>query len=193
MASAAFATGTCLNVRSASDVLTTRAPLTRRACARRRRGASMQLPPPAQRELEPGLTEEQRGPEGYKWNPDFPGTLKPGTCADNFPLEDVLASGVYERMKYEEVDTDECRPVVHKPDVDLLEWLSREGRLIARDADEEDLEQTTTEVVDEDLEFADDDDKMLAYYSRQREGSAAGASADFGGFSESSTDTAPGF
>eukprot|EP00171_Calliarthron_tuberculosum_P008001 IDg8001t1 len=92
MASPAFVTGACVSARSASHAISGHVPrsntCTRRA---RSRGASMQLPPSSQRELEAELTEEQRGPKGYVWDKDFPGTLKPGTCKDNWPLEDVLA------------------------------------------------------------------------------------------------------
>lgn len=161
----------------------------------RRRRVTMQLPPPAIRKLEPELSPEQKGPPGYKWDPNYPGTMKPGSEKDNWPLEEVLASGVYERMKYVEVDTDECKPIIHKPDEDLLEWLSKKGRLLPPDADEDDIEMEdeTKVIADDELEYAEDDDKMLAYYSKQREGSAAGTSPDFGGFSESSTDDTRGF
>ncbi len=167
--------------------------LRRQRCAKR---ICMQLPPPGSH-WEPPLTAEQRGPENYKWDPNFPGTLKPGTCEDNWPLADVLASGVYERMVYQEFDTDECKPVIAEPDEDLLEWLAREGRLIPRDVSEDEFDvepdRHTVGITEEDLEYGDDDGKMLAYYSRQGEGSAAGSSTDFGGFSESFTDADAGF
>lgn len=164
--------------------------------SRRPRVPRMQLPPPGAIPSPP-LTEEQVGPPDYKWDPAYPGTLKPGSKEDNFPLDEVLASGVYERMQYQEYDTDACDPVIVEPDEDLLEWLAREGKLIPRNAteDEFDLEadRQATGITEEDLEYGEDDDKMLAYYSRQGEGSAAGASADFGGFAESYTDAGAGF
>lgn len=151
----------------------------------------MQIPPPGH--VEPPLTPEEKGPPGYKWNPDYPGTLKPGLAPDNFPLEEVLSSGVYERMEYQELEMDEKDMTIFAPDEDLLEWLAKEGRLIPRGASDDEFEteaeRQISGITEEDLDFADDDSKMIAYYSRQGEGSSAGASPDFGGFSESSGDT----
>lgn len=155
----------------------------------------MQLPPATQ--PEPPLSPEQVGPPDYKWDPAFPGTLKPGSVEDNYPLHKVLESDVYENMVYEELDMDDLSPVVFQPEEDLLEWLAKEGRLLPRgmtdDEFESEAEMQISGMSEEDLEFADDDSKMIAYYSRQGEGSAAGASADFGGFAESSSDIGPGF
>lgn len=147
------------------------------------RNVRMQRPPASQVELQPELPEGMRAPEGYKWDPDFPGTIKPGLSDDNYPLDEILQSGVYERMKYEEKDIDACEPIVHKTDEDLLEWLKKLGRLLPRDADVGD------DAVAEALAVADDDDNdedkaMLAYYSRQRDG--APTEGDFGGMSDSS-------
>lgn len=167
----------------------------RGTCARR--APRCQIPPP-NGYWEPPLSEEQRGPPRYAWDPTFPGTLKPGSVDDNFPLEKVLASDVYRRMEYVEMDIDERTPQVFPPDEDFLEWLAREGKLLPRGLSDDEFdteaEKQMTGITEEDLEFADDDSKMLAYYSRQGEGSAAGASSDFGGFSESSaSDATTGF
>lgn len=160
-----------------------------------RRLPTMQLPPPGQEG--PPLAEADRGPPEYKWDPDFPGTLKPGTVEDNFPLHRVLSSDVYENMVYQELDMDERCQEIFEPDDDLLEWLAKEGRLIPRDANNDDLDLDVdthiSSMSDDDLDFADDDSKMIAYYSRQGEGSTTGASSDFGGFSESSVDVDAGF
>lgn len=148
----------------------------------------MQIPPKDIRDIEPPLSADMAGPDTYKWDPNYPGTIKPGTHPENFPLADVLASGVYERMYYTEVDYDDCEPVIHEPDEDLLEWIAKQGRLLPRD---EDGDEPTVNVPDpeslaeDDLDFEQDDDKsMLEYYSRQRDGAAD--SSDFGGVSESS-------
>lgn len=136
------------------------------------------------------------GPPAYKWDPNFPGTLKPGSVDENYPLRAVLESDVYDNMVYEELDMDDRTPFVFPPEEDLLEWLAKEGRLLPRDVPEDEFdseaEKQISGITEEDLEFADDDSKMIAYYSRQGEGSAAGASSDFGGFAESSVDSAPG-
>lgn len=144
----------------------------------------MQLPPPDILALEPLLPKEMAGPPDYKWDPDFPGTIKPGQCEDNFPLEDVLNSGVYERMKYDERDIDECAPVIHEPDEDLLQWLAKEGRLLPRDVDIANNDEVlamkggVATVAEEDLaDFnnntgEEDDKSMLAYYSRQKDSPA---------------------
>lgn len=156
----------------------------------------MQLPP-ATNYWEPPLTEAQKGPAEYKWDPNYPGTLKPGLSEDNYPLEDVLNSGVYENMVFEETDMDDRTPLVFPLQEDLLEWLAKEGRLIPKDAADEDLdveaEKQIKGITEEDLEYNDDDDKMIAYYSKQGEGSALGASNDFGGFSESFIESPEGF
>lgn len=150
----------------------------------------MQLPPPNQ--YEPPLPEEERAPPDYKWDPDFPGTLKPGTVEDNYPLARVLASDVYENMVYEELDMDERCQDLFEPDEDFLEWLMKEGRLIPRNTENEDIEMEPDSQMDgiteDELGYGDDDSKMIAYYSRQGEGSVEGSSSDFGGFSESSAD-----
>lgn len=155
----------------------------------------MQLPPPDQ--YEPPLADSDLPPPDYKWDPDFPGTLKPGTVEDNFPLHSVLSSDVYENMKYEELDMDERCPDLFEPDEDLLEWLAKEGRLIGCDTENEDMEMESDAqidgIADDELGYGDDDSKMIAYYTRQGEGSVEGASPDFGGFSESSADVDPGF
>lgn len=147
----------------------------------------MQLPPDAATRGEPPLSDEQRGPENYVWDPTFPGTVKPGLALDDcFPLSEVLDSEVYERMVYQELDMYEICPEIHTPDKDLLEWLAAEGRLLAEDGEaDEDGNARMTGVTEEDLDFGDEDDKMLAYYSKQGEGSALGAGSDFGGIAES--------
>lgn len=150
----------------------------------------MQIPPFGQEE--PPLTKEERGPPDYKWDPNFPGTMKPGQVEDNFPLRKVLESDVYERMEYQELDADERDPHIFEPDEDLLEWLARHGRLIPRGASDDEFEMEAERqisgITEEDLDFADDDSQMIAYYSRQGEGTATGSSPDFGGFSESYSD-----
>lgn len=150
----------------------------------------MQLPPDHATRDVPPLDESQRGPDGYKWDPNFPGTLRPGLSMDDcFPLESVMNNGVYERMEYEELDMYAICDEIHKPDNDLLEWLAKEGRLLGDDGEVEgEAESQVAGVTEEDLDFSDEDDKMLAYYSKQGEGSSVGASSDFGGIAESSTD-----
>lgn len=153
------------------------------------RQPTMQLPPASHVErCEPPYSEDQIGPPDYKWDPAYPGTLKPGTVDDNFPLKRCLESDVYDNMKYEEYDIDERTPRVFAPEEDLLQWLSQQGRLLPRGLSDDEFdteaEKQMSGITEEDLEFADDDSKMIAYYSKQGEGSAAGASADFGGFAE---------
>lgn len=154
----------------------------------------MLVPPPY---YNPPLHEDDQPPPNYKWNPNFPGTMKPGLTPDNFPLEKVLASDVIDRMVYEEIDMDARTRHIFAPDDDLLEWIAKKGRLIPSDVANEDIEMepdTQLEgITEEDLDYADDDSKMIAYYSKQGEGSATGSSFDFGGFSESSMDNGAGF
>ncbi|CAN8073549.1 unnamed protein product [Agarophyton chilense] len=156
----------------------------------RPRRIQMQIPPPDFEE--PPLTALQKGPPGYRWNPDFPGTLKPGLEPDNYPLEEVMNSGVYERMEYTELDIDERDTRIFEPDEDFLEWLAKKGRLIPRGASDEEFEteaqRQISGITEEDLDFGDDDNRMIAYYSRQGEGTAQGAGQDFGGFSEPAVD-----
>lgn len=155
----------------------------------------MQLPPPGIYDV-PLSDEDIETPE-YRWQQEFPGTLKPGLVDDNFPLQRVLDSGVYKNMVYDEFDMDERYADIFEPDEDLLEWLAKEGRLIARDAGDEEFdteaETQISSIADDDLDYADDDSKMLAYYSRQSGRSSFGADLDFGGFSESTTDYDSGF
>lgn len=185
-------TGECANVllrgtsRTASRTCTARRP--RHAC---RLGAlRMQIPPDVETRFEPPLTEDHLGPPEYKWNPDFPGTIAPGIGQDDcFPLEQVLNSGVYENMVFEELDMYERTPEIFTPDEDLLEWLDKQGRLLNEDSEDwkldSDVEKQIAGVTEDDLDFSDDDDKMLAYYSRQGEGSSIGSGQDFGGIAES--------
>lgn len=156
----------------------------------RQRGATMQLPPASH--FEPPLSEEQRGPPDYKWDPAYPGTMKPGSVDDNYPLQRVLDSDVYEVMQYEELDIDDRTPRVFIPGEDMLHWLSNQGRLMPKDISDQDFEleaeKQMSAITEEDLEYGDDDTKMIAYYSKQGQGSAAGSGADFGGFADSSGD-----
>lgn len=155
----------------------------------------MQLPPAAHEE--PPLTDEEKGPPGYVWNPDFPGTLKPGTVNDNFPLEKVLASDVYERMQYEELEMDEIQTHIFQPDQDILQWLAENKRLLPRGVSDEEFEteaeRQISGITEEDLDYGEEDEKMIQYYYKQGEGNSAGAGTDFGGFAESSTDATAGF
>jgi hypothetical protein len=146
-----------------------------------------QVPPDWATRPEPPLDEDQRGPVGYVWDPNFPGTLKPGLKLDDcFPLEVVLDSEVYERMVYQELDKYAICPEIHSPDEDLLEWLAKEGKLLVEDEElEDEAQRQVMGVTEEDLDFSEEDDKMLAYYSKQGEGSSLGASSDFGGIAES--------
>lgn len=163
----------------------------RRLCPPRRPSrVTMQLPPDHETREVPPLDEDQRGPEDYDWDPNFPGTLRPGRALDDcFPLEEVMNSGVYERMVYQELDMYAICDEIHKPDEDMLEFLAKEGRLLGDDGDlEMEAERQVVGVTEEDLDFSDEDDKMLAYYSKQGEGSSVGASSDFGGIAESSID-----
>lgn len=157
----------------------------------------MQLPPEAFKKREPELSPEQRGPPDYNWNPDYPGTLKPGSVPDNFPLEKVLESDVYKNMVYQELDIDERDGEIFPLEEDLLEWMAKEGRLMSRGSDEEDgdgdVDKQITGITEEDLDYGEDDSRMIAYYSKQGEGNTAGASSDFGGFAESTGDLDGGF
>lgn len=156
-------------------------------CGRRRRASpTMQIPPDWKTRPEPPLDDLQKGPADYEWDPTFPGTLKPGRkLEDCFPLETVLESKVYERMVYEELDMYAINEDVHIPDDDLLAWLSREGRLLGGEEDDDEEGGKQAGVTEEELDFSEEDDKMLAYYSKQGEGSSVGASSDFGGMAES--------
>jgi hypothetical protein len=118
--------------------------------------------------------------------------MHPGIQQDDcFPLAEALASGVYDRIQFQELDLYERSSELFKIDEDLLEWLARENRFLSSDGDSDDLEADADKqlagVTEEDLDFADDDDKMLAYYSKQGEGSAVGAGSDFGGLADSSS------
>lgn len=164
-------------------------------CRRKQQPAqpSMLIPPSPM--PEPPLTDEQKGPPDYTWDENYPGTLKPGQVEENTPLDKVLASEVYENMVYEEMDIDERTPHVFTPDEDFLEWLAKEGRLIPRDIDDEDIEveKQMDGLAEDDLEYGDDDSKTIAYYSRQGSGASAGASSDFGGFAEPTINDDNGF
>jgi hypothetical protein len=152
--------------------------------------ARMQLPPHPAAWTEPPLTEEQRGPDTYIWDPNYVGTMHPGLGEpDCFPLDEVMTSGVYERMVYQELDRYERSPEIFQPDEDLLEWLVTVDRLLPRGMDDAELEMEAEKqvagITEEDLEFGEEDSRTLAYYSRQGEGSSLGASPDFGGLAES--------
>lgn len=162
---------------------------------RRGRGATM-LIPPAHYQLP--LTDEEKLSDDYKWDPSYPGTLKPGTVPDNYPLEDVLDSEVYEKMVYEELGMDERHPSIYEQelDEDFLEWLDKEGRLIPRDSEDEDMFESETDnqvggITEDDLDYGDDDSKMIAYYSRQ--GDVSSPDFEFGNFSESTFDYDAGY
>jgi hypothetical protein len=150
----------------------------------------MQLPPNPAAWPEPPLTPEQIGSELYKWDPTYPGTMSPGIGEpDCFPLDEVMNSGVYERMVYQELDMYDRSPEIYQPDADLLEWLVKTDRILPRDMDDAELEMEAEKqivgITEEDLDFGDEDARTLAYYSRQGEGASYGASPDFGGLAES--------
>lgn len=155
-----------------------------------RRAQPAMLVPPF-KQIEPPLTPQELGPKGYTWNDDYPGTMKPGQVEDNFPLERVLASDVFEKMQYQELDMDERADEIFGPDEDLLDWLSKNNRLITKGASDEDIDMqmNASDSEQENAPFVeDDDDKMIAYYTKQGEGSSTGSSFDFGGFADSTSD-----
>lgn len=92
-------------------------------------------------------------------------------------------------MVYDEFDMDERVAEIVEPDEDLLEWLDRNNRLIPHDAPTDDFDLDSdpqmTVLTEDDLNYADDDSKMIEYYSKQSEGAQTGTSLDFGGFSDS--------
>ena len=141
----------------------------------------------------PPLTEEQKPHESYKWNPNYPGSLKPGG-EDCFPLDEVMNSGVLENMIFDERDIDERPSEIFEVEEDLLEWLAKENRLLpsgsVEDEWEMEAEQASSGVTMEDLQFGDQEDRTLAYYLQHGEGTAIGESSDFGGVSDSSSELA---
>lgn len=172
-------------------------PKLRGATARRRRGSNVtMLIPPKHYDLP--LTDDEKISPDYEWDPAHPGTLKPGTVPDNYPLEDVLNSDVYEKMVYEELDVDERHPSIYAQELeeDFLEWLEKAGRLIPRDSEDEDMFESEADtqvsgISEDDLDYADDDSKMIAYYSRQ--GDVSSSDPEFGSFSESTFDYDAGY
>lgn len=172
-------------------------PKLREVTSRPERGSNVtMLIPPKHYQLP--LTDEEKLSANYNWDPSYPGTLKPGTVPDNYPLEDVLNSDVYEKMVYEELDVDERHPSIYEQqlDEDFLDWLEKAGRLIPRDSEDEDMFESETDeqvsgITEDDLDYGDDDSKMIAYYSRQ--GDVSSPDFEFGSFSESTFDYDAGY
>lgn len=113
--------------------------------------------------------------------------MKPGLVEDNYPLKDVMESEVYNNMVYDEFDMDERCCDICEPDLDFLEWLSKEGRLIPREAENDEIEMEPdaqlTEFSEDDMDY-NDDSKMIAYYSRQTDENATSTDFEFSGFSD---------
>lgn len=132
----------------------------------RRLGVTMQLPPASA--FQPPLTEEMQPPENYTWDPDFPGTLKPGKVPDNFPIQAVLDSGVFDNMKFQELDEDERDGDMTPLSDDLLEFLAANGRLLDEATEAEAGEGPARgRMAGEELDFGgDEEDKVLQLYSR---------------------------
>lgn len=134
--------------------------------ARRPLGVTMQLPPASA--FQPPLTEDMKPPENYTWDSDFPGTLKPGKVPDNFPIQAVLDSGVFDKMMFQELDEDERDGDMTPLSDDLLEFMAVNGRLLDEEAEAETGESGARgRMAGEELDFGgDEEDKVLQLYSR---------------------------
>ncbi|GAB0495729.1 hypothetical protein MMPV_007034 [Pyropia vietnamensis] len=129
-------------------------------------GVTMQLPPASA--FQPPLAEELQPPKGYTWDPNFPGTLKPGMVPDNFPIQSVLESGVFENMAFRELDEDERDGDMTPLSDDLLEFLAVNGRLLDEATEAETADgNVVSRLPGEELDFGgDEEDKVLQLYSR---------------------------
>jgi len=132
----------------------------------------MQLPPSTA--FQPPLTPEMLPPKNYTWSPDFPGTLKPGLVPDNFPISQVLESGVYDNMKFQELEADDRDGDMTPLNDDLLEFMAVNGRLLDEEAEAETGEGGARgRLVGEELDFGgDEEDKVLQLYSRSASAAA---------------------
>jgi len=136
-------------------------------------GVTMQLPPASA--YQPPLTPEMLPPKNYRWSPDFPGTLKPGLVPDNFPIPQVLESGVYDNMKFQELEADDRDGDMTPLSDDLLEFMAVNGRLLDEEAEAETGEGGARgRLVGEELDFGgDEEDKVLQLYSRSASAAVA--------------------
>ena len=134
---------------------------------------ALQPPPPRPRHAPLRLQEppfplpyevpEQEKPfADYVWDPDFPGTFKPGTRGENYDLDVVLEMWKdKENPACMELPQDELWQVPLAPPEDILSWLGRIGLLEEEEAEEEEeISSRGDSLLDDEFDL-DDDSQLL--------------------------------
>ena len=96
----------------------------------------------------------------YNWDPNFPGTLKPGTAKENYDLVDVLKD--WENKPFDAVmqlSMDEQMHIPLKPPEGSLQWLERTG-LLSHEEDEQIVEGSTG-LLDDEFDLEEDIDSIV--------------------------------
>lgn len=130
----------------------------------------------------------------YEWDPDYPGTFKPGMRRENAELDEVLdAWEGRDNPACLELPQDQLFQVPLAPPEDILSWLARIG-LLSEELPEEEaaLRRGTDSLIDDEYDLEEDDDDGAGLgVDDQLEGEADGedaesagpdAAADDGGF-----------
>ena len=97
----------------------------------------------------------------YEWDPNFPGTFKPGTRGENQDLEQVLKDWEgRDNPACMELPQDELWQVPLAPPEDILSWLSRVGLLAEEETaagdDEESFGSKGDSLLDDEFDLSDE-------------------------------------
>ena len=98
----------------------------------------------------------------YEWDPEFPGSFKPGTRGENQNLDEVLAEWEgRDNPACMQLPQDQLWQVPLAPPEDILSWLKRIGLLEEEDAlqDEEEMLGRGDSLLDD--EFDLDEEAMI--------------------------------
>jgi len=109
---------------------------------------------------------EQKKYSDYVWDPDFPGTLKPGLKDEQYTLDEVFEMWEgKENPNVMEYPQDEVIQLPLKPPEDILAWLERRGLLDTVSDDDEDEMTASDTLLDDEFDLDDSDDDSVDSFS----------------------------
>jgi len=101
----------------------------------------------------------QKAYSDYVWDPDYPGTLPPGTRKEKYDLDEVLEMwDGKENPNVFEYSQDELVHIPLKPPEDILTWLDRRGLLDREDDEAEEAEVGGDTLLDEEFDLEESDE-----------------------------------
>uniref|UniRef100_A0A7S3TU05 Uncharacterized protein n=1 Tax=Strombidinopsis acuminata TaxID=141414 RepID=A0A7S3TU05_9SPIT len=110
-----------------------------------------------------GGVDDQKLYSDYIWDPEHPGSFKPGLTRENYNLDDVRE--MWKDKPNENVMRFPIDEFIHlplKPPEGILEWLDRKG-LLSDDEDEsgDDLSQEDAGMLDEEFDLEGGDEEAI--------------------------------